>query len=127
MTETRMTHTIELSLELPNGGWAEPVYADGFVYHVVAAKLPGEWILRGIKQWTTGKAVADKMESYTRLFPADDIEWTFAEYHVPLYLSQLSNASPYIGGLYLYRVDPDTLHYEERFRRYDRLELLERW
>lgn len=120
-------HIIELALDMGDDRWADPVDAPGFVYHVVAAKLPGHWILRGIRQWTTVNAVAAKIEPYTRLFPADDIEWTFAEYHVPLYLSELTSASPYIGGLYLYRVDESSLQYEERFRRYDQVERLEQW
>ena len=97
------------------------------MYHVVSAKLPGEWILRGIKQWTTAKAVAARMEPYTRLFPVADIEWTFAEYRVPSYLSALTAAEPYVGGLYLYRCDQSSLKHEEKYRRYDRLELVERW
>jgi len=123
-----LENTYELCLDLGDGRWADPIEAVSFTYDVVAAKLPGHWILRGVKQWSTPKAIANAMMPYTALFPIDDIEWTFGQYKVPVYLADLTGVrSPYVSGLYLFRLKPGDETYREEHRAYTEIEKLEGW
>lgn len=125
--------TIELCLPIDDDVWADPVEARGYVFPVVAVKRPGHWILRGIRGWRTHEQIVERMKPYVALFPAAELEWTFATYRIPAYMGDLMDARPYVGGLYLYRVtsgeEPDVAPnwMKEDNRSYRRVEKLADW
>lgn len=89
------------------------VTALGVKFTVVAAKVEGEFIVRGIKKWTTPEALRVKLEPYVAVFDPEAVEWTFHDYFLPHYLQYGSGDIPRLAaatdGIYLHRhIDHDS-------------------
>jgi hypothetical protein len=85
----------------------EKVSSKGVTYTVVSCKLPGEFILRGIKRFSTPEGVKFKLMPFVALFQNSTLEWTFFNYHLPAYLEYGSGDIPRLGcstdGAYVHR------------------------
>ena len=66
--------------------------------NVVAAKLPGEWIVRGIYAWKTFDEIRREVEKYVGVLDPR-IEWTQHQYDLPYYLMYGADADGRRGGL----------------------------
>lgn len=53
---------------------------------VVAVKWPGQWIIRGMKCFTTLQDVIALVNPYVAAAPIGEVEWTYHEYLFPGYL-----------------------------------------
>lgn len=89
------------------------VTAKGVTYTVVSVKKPGEFIVRGIKKWSSPEAVRKRMEKYVAIIDQDELEWTFHDYLVPHYMEYGSGDIPRhwrpVDGVYIHKahcVDP---------------------
>jgi hypothetical protein len=91
------------------------VSAKGIRTTVVAIKVSGKFILRGIKKWANPEVVRERMEPYvaimTCLLNTDEYEWTFHNYFSPHYLEygdgDLPQRASYSDGLYLFPIHCD--------------------
>lgn len=83
------------------------VSAKGVTYTVVSAKKPGEFIVRGIKKWSTPESVRNQMQKYVAIVDPDELEWTFHNYFVPHYMEYGSGDIPArfvaTDGIYIHR------------------------